>query len=167
MNLTPREQQVAELAAKGLTNKIIGQRLYIGDRTVSTHLRSIFKKLNLQNKHQLAVLIMNGGMKSQPTTNSKALTSLQVKLVSLIVSSPGVSSHELALLTNINHLKIYRELSKLLERKIVFEHHITKSKIQWFPTIVGLAIYKANKRFKEGILKIYCSHHEEKIETQK
>ncbi|QLY29013.1 helix-turn-helix transcriptional regulator [Nocardia huaxiensis] len=51
--LTAREQAVAELAATGLTNKQIGEQLYLSDRTVSTHLYRIFHKLGVTRRSAL------------------------------------------------------------------------------------------------------------------
>ncbi|WP_330249686.1 LuxR family transcriptional regulator [Nocardia sp. NBC_00565] len=51
--LTPREQAVAELAAKGLTNKQIGEQLFLSARTVSTHLHRVFHKLGVTRRGAL------------------------------------------------------------------------------------------------------------------
>ncbi|MET0807114.1 MAG: AAA family ATPase [Lacisediminihabitans sp.] len=51
--LTAQEQAVAELAARGLTNKEIGQRLHLSARTVSGHLYRIFPKLGIRNRSSL------------------------------------------------------------------------------------------------------------------
>jgi DNA-binding NarL/FixJ family response regulator len=48
--LTDREVQVLRLAAKGLTNKAIGQELSISDRTVQGHLANIYGKLNVSGR---------------------------------------------------------------------------------------------------------------------
>jgi DNA-binding NarL/FixJ family response regulator len=45
--LTIQEYEIASLAAGGLTNKEIGQRLHLSHRTVSTHLYRIFPKLGV------------------------------------------------------------------------------------------------------------------------
>jgi len=45
--LTAQERQIASLAAAGLTNKQIGQRLYLSPRTVSNHLYKVFPKLGI------------------------------------------------------------------------------------------------------------------------
>ncbi|BCJ47055.1 LuxR family transcriptional regulator [Actinoplanes ianthinogenes] len=51
--LTPQELQTALLAAAGLTNREIGQRLFMSHRTVSSHLYRIFPKLGVTNRAQL------------------------------------------------------------------------------------------------------------------
>jgi DNA-binding CsgD family transcriptional regulator len=45
--LTPQELQIATLAASGLTNKAIGERLHLSARTVSGHLYNVFPKLGV------------------------------------------------------------------------------------------------------------------------
>lgn len=51
--LTEREAQIARLAAAGLSNRGIGQRLYISHRTVGYHLAKVFNKLDVDNRAQL------------------------------------------------------------------------------------------------------------------
>jgi DNA-binding CsgD family transcriptional regulator len=51
--LTERETAVAELAAQGLTNKQIGERLILSPRTVSTHLHRVFHKLDIPSRAAL------------------------------------------------------------------------------------------------------------------
>jgi DNA-binding NarL/FixJ family response regulator len=48
--LSPRELEVLELAAKGLRNKAIADRLGISIRTVEGHFNSIFSKLNVSSR---------------------------------------------------------------------------------------------------------------------
>ncbi|MGB3440590.1 MAG: AAA family ATPase [Actinophytocola sp.] len=45
--LTPQELQIAQLAAAGLTNREIGEKLYLSHRTISSHLHRIFPKLQV------------------------------------------------------------------------------------------------------------------------
>lgn len=52
--LTPQELQIAQLAADGLTNREIGQKLYLSHRTIGSHLYRIFPKLDIASRAQLA-----------------------------------------------------------------------------------------------------------------
>ena len=52
--LGPREADVARLVADGLTNKQIGARLFISERTVDSHVRSILNKLGFSSRAQIA-----------------------------------------------------------------------------------------------------------------
>jgi DNA-binding CsgD family transcriptional regulator len=49
-SLTAQERQIATLAATGLTNKQIGQRLFLSHRTVGAHLHRIFPKLGITSR---------------------------------------------------------------------------------------------------------------------
>ncbi|MEU8614847.1 helix-turn-helix transcriptional regulator, partial [Actinoplanes sp. NPDC048791] len=51
--LTPQELQIAELAAAGLSNREIGERLFLSHRTISTHLYRIFPKLGITSRTEL------------------------------------------------------------------------------------------------------------------
>ena len=51
--LTPQELQIAQLAAAGLSNQEIGQRLFISHRTVSTHLYRLYPKLGIASRSEL------------------------------------------------------------------------------------------------------------------
>src|SRR5262249_2663879 len=54
--LTSREREILQLLADGLTNKEIGQRLYISPRTVGVHVSSILRKLASSDRVQAAHL---------------------------------------------------------------------------------------------------------------
>jgi DNA-binding CsgD family transcriptional regulator len=51
--LTPQELEIASLAAKGLSNKQIGERLFMSHRTVGAHLYRIFPKLDITSRAAL------------------------------------------------------------------------------------------------------------------
>jgi DNA-binding CsgD family transcriptional regulator len=52
--LGKREAEVAQLVADGLTNRQIGARLFISERTVDSHVRSILNKLGVNSRAQIA-----------------------------------------------------------------------------------------------------------------
>ena len=59
--LTPAEKRVFWEVIQGLTNKQIGERLFISHRTVQTHLSNILSKLNLENRAQLTRFAFENG----------------------------------------------------------------------------------------------------------
>ena len=52
-SLTPQQLEIAQLAAEGLTNKEIGERLFLSHRTVGTHLYQLFPKLGITSRAAL------------------------------------------------------------------------------------------------------------------
>jgi DNA-binding CsgD family transcriptional regulator len=52
-HLTPQELQIAQLAAAGLSNREIGDRLFLSHRTIGSHLYRIFPKLGITARAQL------------------------------------------------------------------------------------------------------------------
>jgi DNA-binding CsgD family transcriptional regulator len=52
--LSPQELQIARMAAEGLTNREIGQKLFLSHRTVGSHLYRLFPKLGISSRGQLA-----------------------------------------------------------------------------------------------------------------
>jgi DNA-binding CsgD family transcriptional regulator len=55
--LTPQQRQIVRLASEGLTNREIGDRLFLSPRTVSSHLYRSFPKLGVADRHQLRDVI--------------------------------------------------------------------------------------------------------------
>jgi DNA-binding CsgD family transcriptional regulator len=53
-NLTASELRVARLASEGMTNREIAQALFLTENTIETHLRSVFRKLEIGSRSQLA-----------------------------------------------------------------------------------------------------------------
>jgi DNA-binding CsgD family transcriptional regulator len=58
--LTAQELQIAQLAATGLSNREIGQRLYLSHRTISTHLYRVFPKLGITSRAELGAALASG-----------------------------------------------------------------------------------------------------------
>jgi DNA-binding CsgD family transcriptional regulator len=59
--LSPQELQIAQLAAQGLTNREIGERLFLSHRTVGSHLYRIFPKLDITSRNQLHLVLPEDG----------------------------------------------------------------------------------------------------------
>jgi DNA-binding NarL/FixJ family response regulator len=55
--LSRREKGVAELLARGLTNRRIAEELFLSERTVENHVRNILKKLNLSSRSEVAAWV--------------------------------------------------------------------------------------------------------------
>jgi DNA-binding CsgD family transcriptional regulator len=55
--LTAQELQIAQLAAEGLSNREIGQQLFLSHRTVSTHLYRVFPKLGITSRAELSAAL--------------------------------------------------------------------------------------------------------------
>lgn len=57
-NLTQREREISKLVAEGLSNKEIASKLFITEGTVKNHISSIFSKLGLSHRTQIALYII-------------------------------------------------------------------------------------------------------------
>jgi ATP/maltotriose-dependent transcriptional regulator MalT len=64
--LTPQELQIARMAAEGLSNREIGQQLFISHRTVGYHLHRIFPKLAITSRSQLHAALLSLTPASRP-----------------------------------------------------------------------------------------------------
>jgi len=64
--LTERETEILSLAARGLTNKAIGARLTISDRTVQNHLAHIFGKINAASRTEAVMRAVSLGLIEPP-----------------------------------------------------------------------------------------------------
>jgi DNA-binding NarL/FixJ family response regulator len=60
--LSRREVEVAALVARGLTNKEIGTRLFISERTVDNHVQHAYQKLDIGSRSELAVWVRDHGL---------------------------------------------------------------------------------------------------------
>jgi len=64
--LTPREREVLQLVAQGLTNRAIGRRLGISDRTVQGHLANIYEKLQVNSRTEAVTKALQLGFIELP-----------------------------------------------------------------------------------------------------
>ncbi|MBY3619037.1 response regulator transcription factor [Acinetobacter sp. CUI P1] len=62
--LTPREQEVLDLIALGMSNKEIASKLVITEKTVKTHVSHVLGKLNLSDRTQAAIFVLKNGYNS-------------------------------------------------------------------------------------------------------
>ena len=56
--LSPREREVLDMAALGLTNVQIGRRLHVSVHAVKFHLAAIYRKLGVANRTEAAVVYL-------------------------------------------------------------------------------------------------------------
>ena len=61
-SLTPREREVITLVAEGRTNREIGRRLGVAERTARTHVSNILAKLGLASRTQAAMWAVREGL---------------------------------------------------------------------------------------------------------
>ena len=61
-HLTVREVEVMSLLAEGMTNKAIGERLFVSPRTVSTHISNLLAKLGASNRGEAAAAYLKLGL---------------------------------------------------------------------------------------------------------
>jgi len=60
--LTAREQQVAALLTRGLSNRQIAEQLVITERTVASHIEHILEKLGFASRHQVGAWMVEHGL---------------------------------------------------------------------------------------------------------
>ncbi len=66
--LTPRETEILALIAEGMSNREIGARLFLAEKTVKNYVSGILSKLGMQRRTQAAVLAAEWMPKSTPRT---------------------------------------------------------------------------------------------------
>lgn len=69
--LTEREREVVTLIGERLRNKQIADRLFVCEATVRHHLTSIYDKLNLNNRFELALYAYQHGLAEQPSISGE------------------------------------------------------------------------------------------------
>lgn len=62
LGLTQRESEVLGLMVRGLSNRAIAQRLYIGEETVKSHTQGVYRKLEVQDRAQAIATALREGI---------------------------------------------------------------------------------------------------------
>ena len=62
VDLSRRERDVAQLLAQGLSNRAIGERLYLSERTIDNHVQNIMNKLDLHHRSELVKYALRKGL---------------------------------------------------------------------------------------------------------
>ena len=76
--LTPKEIQVATRVWEGLTNREIGSLMSTSEQVIKNHLRSIFDKLGVWSRLELAMYVAgHGGKKWLAETGESAMAQVQ------------------------------------------------------------------------------------------
>jgi DNA-binding CsgD family transcriptional regulator len=74
--LTPQQRQIVRLASDGLTDREIGDRLFLSPRTVSSHLYRSYPKLGVASRHQLRDVIARASTPAAAHENAGSRTLL-------------------------------------------------------------------------------------------
>ncbi len=61
IDISEREQQVLELLSKGLTDQLIGDKLFISFHTAKTHRKNLLSKFNAKNAAELIKMALEKG----------------------------------------------------------------------------------------------------------
>jgi two-component system, NarL family, response regulator LiaR len=75
-NLTERESELLALLPTGMTNRELGEHLYLSQNTIKTQLSSLFSKLDVRNRVQ-AVALARGGILGEQRAGSRATNANQ------------------------------------------------------------------------------------------
>jgi DNA-binding CsgD family transcriptional regulator len=62
LGITPREHEILTLIAAGLSNREIGERLFVSENTVKTHSSRLFDKLNARRRTQAVQIAKEAGL---------------------------------------------------------------------------------------------------------
>lgn len=64
--LSPQERRILELIAEGMTNRQIGEELFLAEKTVKNYVSSLLAKLGLERRTQAAVYVVQARKSGQP-----------------------------------------------------------------------------------------------------
>jgi DNA-binding CsgD family transcriptional regulator len=71
-SLRESERGIAELVAAGMTNREIGDRLYLSRHTVDAHLRQVFRKLDIRSRVELTRIVVEHSLVADGDTQGAA-----------------------------------------------------------------------------------------------
>lgn len=77
-SLTPREREVLQHAAFGLTNRRIGEALGIAEQTVKNHLANAMRKLSLHDRTHAVVIAIGQGLIRLPVNRGRLVVEIDV-----------------------------------------------------------------------------------------
>ena len=90
--LTAREREVADLIRLGLTNRQIGAKLYISERTVDAHVQNTLNKLGAKNRAQIAAWSMEAWLESPPELGGRTVENAPAPLPTIAAATPPATS---------------------------------------------------------------------------
>src|SRR5262252_10247415 len=85
VQLSRREQEIADLVAQGLTNRQIAQKLFISERTVDGHLEHVREKLGVNTRAQVATWVVLRQSAAAPTAPHAEPISRPVRRAILVI----------------------------------------------------------------------------------
>lgn len=106
--ITARQWEVARLAASGLTNGEIGQRLFLSSRTVETHLRRALAGLGLSRRSQLASVLFTPPRTTRPRA---PLSTRQGQVAALIAA--GCTNPEIAATLGLSEKTVEQHITAI------------------------------------------------------
>jgi len=66
--LTPRERDVLQLVARGMSNREVARELVVEESTIRTHVKRILMKLHLRDRIQIVIFAYESGINQAPST---------------------------------------------------------------------------------------------------
>ena len=96
-SLTPQEKKILSLIAEGLTNRQIGERMFLAEKTVKNHVTNVLAKLGVERRTQAAVLASKLRQQDDPAGVGRrlVLAVLQRRLSEATASSLGEAASRL------------------------------------------------------------------------
>jgi len=68
--LTPQEQRILQMVSTGLGNREIGERLGVCEKTVKYHVTNLFRKLNVRNRVEAALILAEHAQAKRPGSSN-------------------------------------------------------------------------------------------------